>query len=106
MKQLYSDSYIRTQEAFSFLVSDYDYDLVTSKDENFGFTLEYKRGEIRVYLYYDYRDNVFNFYLVRGAKTKIPNDLDFDNIKFLFDLFVKYDDTLNFDSFQPNEDGY
>ena len=99
-------SYEKTKEAFTFLLNEYQFDLIISNEMNYGFKLEYKKGEIRIHLFYDYRENVFYFYLVRGSETKIPNDHDFDNIKLFYDLFKKHDTNITPDSLDPNDEGY
>jgi hypothetical protein len=100
------NSYEKTKEAFSFLISDYQFSLIKDERLNDGFTLEYQLHERMVHLYYDYRDNRFSFYIIKGSKTIVPNDNDHENVKSLYDLFKKNEPILNFKSFQPNDAEY
>jgi hypothetical protein len=88
------------------LINDYQFILTISNEMNYGFILEYQKSEIRVHLFFDYRENVFYFYLVRGSETKIPNDHDFEYIKLFYELFKKYDTEITPDSLDPNDEGY
>ena len=99
-------SYENTKQNFGYLVDDYEYSLVIDENLNYGFTLEYQKNEVRVHLFYDYRDNEFYFFLIRGINTKYPNDHDFENIKPFYELFEKYDRSLNIYSIQPSDDDY
>lgn len=99
-------SYEQAKEKFTFLVKDFGYKLKIDENLNYGFTLEYEKEDIRVYLFYDYRDNEFYFFLIKGRDTKYPNDHDFENIKPFYELFEKFDETLDIYSIQPNDDDY
>lgn len=99
-------SYEKTKEFFSFLVSEYQYSLIQDENLNYGFTLEYQRDEIRVHLFYDYRANSFNFYLIRGKNTKYPNDYDSENIRPFYELFQKFDESLDIYLIDPSDDDY
>ena len=44
--------------------------------------------------------------MIQGSTTTIPNDYDSDNVKFLYELFVKFNSALNINEFQPNDQEY
>jgi hypothetical protein len=96
----------KLKQEFSFLVSNFGFELITDESKNFGCKLEYEFGEIRLYLFYDFRENFFNFCFVRGSKTKVPNDNDPKNIKTFFQVFNRYEPELTLNSIEPNSEGY
>ena len=95
----------KIKEAFSFLIHN-GFQLVIDEDKNYGSTLEYKKNDVRVHLFYDYRDNQFFFDLVKGETTKVPNDYDYENIKRFGTLFEKYEQAFHYKSLQPDDEGY
>jgi len=94
------------QEAFLFLETDFGFWLNNCEQQYYGSILEYTKGELRVHLFYDFKDNFFYFSFVRGLKTKTPNDHDFENVKTFIELFKKYEPGFDPESIQPNNEGY
>lgn len=88
------------EEKFHFLIDKYDFICSKKEQTNMGFELEFTKDEIRVLLYYDYRDNFFYFFLIKGRETTYPNDVDTENIIPFYKLAPSGFDTQNL---QPNE---
>lgn len=101
-----SDATNALNEKFSFLVDDYGYELAEERKENYGYFARYEKGNRRVHIAYDYKDNFFYFSIVRGRNTIYPNDADRENIKAFYRLFEKYDPEMDFNKLQPDENQY
>src|SRR6266508_4197086 len=69
------------QQTFRFLVDQFGFAIVRQKAAPYGYVVEYARGQRRVILYYDYKEDFFYFTLIRGAETPYPNDQDKENIR-------------------------
>ena len=91
---------------FSFLISEYGFEIVEESSTNKGVNYHYGNGKVRIDLTYDYRENFFYFKLIRGKNTQYPNDRDFENIKPFFRLTEKYEPTLPPNKLQPDENQY
>jgi len=100
----YSGSYEKMKKAFSFLIQAYHFDLVRDEETNYNVVLEYKKGDTKVYLNYDYMDNWFAFNLIKGIDTSVfsvsPNN------KKISDLVQVFDPSKDYKFFQPNDDGF
>lgn len=88
---------------FHFLISEYGFECLKKEQTNIGFHLEYGKGNRRVLLYYDYRDNFFYFSLIRGMDTPYPNDQDDKNIIPFYRIAPPGFDA---DKLQPDEEQY
>jgi len=102
----YLNSCNKTKEIFFFLIRDHNFEIRSCDSQNYGFTIEYEKDEIRIYLSYDYRDNAFNFCFIRGRFTRVPNDNDIHNIIPFYGIFKRYDNNIEFNYFQPNDSEY
>lgn len=91
---------------FSFLMSDYGFEIIEERFTNKGVNYLFGNGKVRVDLTYDYRENFFYFKIIRGKDTKFPNDHDFENIKPFFKLTEKFEPNLNPNKLQPDENQY
>ncbi len=99
-------SYDMTKSIFSFLIKEHKFSLVKDIKENYGFILEYKKDDIRVHLFHDFRENELYFNLIKGATTEFPNDHDLENISSFYSLFQRFENNLDCKSLQPNDEGY
>lgn len=97
---------IKVKEYFDFLTSEYGYDLVKEERRTFSYLNIYEKGNIRIYLNYDIRDNFYYFSLIRGKETRYPNDHDKENIKPFFHLFQKYEPDIVLKRLQPDDNQY
>lgn len=93
------------EEAFRFLINDYGYQMEKSEQDNMGFTIVYTKDERKVRLFYDYRDNSFYFYVIKGKDTPYPGDED-KNILSFYHLFQHYESGIDLDRLEPNEEQY
>jgi hypothetical protein len=94
------------EEYFNFLITEYGYNLTENKKVTFGFIATYQKGDVRIHLDYETRDDFFYFTLIRGRDTKYPNDFDNENIKPFFRLFEKYEPKSVIDKLQPDDKQY
>lgn len=95
------------RDSFSFLELKYGFKLIKEFNSDYALDITYKNDFIQIRLGYDYRDNFFYFYLIRGAKTQFPNDSDTENIKDFYCIVKKHSiPNITKTDLQPNEDGY
>ncbi len=95
------------REAFNFLVSEFGYSVTRDEvmlhdDRPYGFVIEYIGNERRVHLSYDYKENFFDFRVIRGLKTRYPNDYDNENIVIFLRRFCAFDPTIELKTIEPN----
>jgi hypothetical protein len=64
--------------------------------------IEYQGNERRVFLDYDYKENFFHFYIIRGLETQFPNDQDKVNIRTFWALFRTFEPDLDISYIEPN----
>lgn len=99
-----ANSFEEMQSAFSFLVDEYHFKLVRNERMNYGYILEYLFKELKIYIYCDYMENRITFFLIKGSKTS-EFDNESGNVKWFFDLFKKYEPSLEFKELQPDASG-
>jgi hypothetical protein len=94
------------REAFRFLIDEFGYRI--ERDEvlfhgrrPYGYVLEYSGNDRRVHLVHDYRDNFFDFTVIRGLDTTYPNDSDLENIVLFLKVFRSFDPSLDPGVIQP-----
>lgn len=96
----------RVKECFSFLTTDYGYSLPQEEAEAFSFVNRYEKGSLRILLIYDIRDNVFDFWIMRGEVGGFPDHADPDTAKTMYDLFKQHEKDLDFSATQPDDSQY
>ncbi len=91
---------------YNYLTTDLKF--INTKQEKSGlnFINEYIRDEIRIRFNYDFKENYFYFYLIKGKDTKFPNDKDNKNIISFYELFNKFEPNFNNDKIQPDDKQY
>ncbi len=94
------------REAFRFLVVEFHYKVVRDEElfhdkRQYGFVIEYVGNDRRVRLSHDYKESFFNFVVIRGLKTRYPNDYDQINIITFWRLFKAYEPSLKLEALQP-----
>lgn len=96
------------KDFFQFLINDYNFYIKEESITNFGPRYIYinRKGDIKVKLNYDYKDNFYYFEIIKGKDTKYPNDSDNQNIKPLFRLAQKYDASFDIKKLQPDDNQY
>jgi hypothetical protein len=100
------DSIEDIKKEFAFLVEDYNFNLIKESSTNKGVTYLYYKGEIRINLYYDYRENFFYFEIIKGKETQIPNDKDFKNIIPFYKFVQSYEPSFDINKLQPDDYQY
>lgn len=93
------------EETFRFLITDYGFEEASREQDNMGFTLLYLNEDRQVRLYYDYRDNFFYFYIIKGINTVYPNDTD-KNILSFYNLFQHFEPSIDLKRLEPDEEQY
>lgn len=93
------------EETFRFLITDYGFEEASREQDNMGFTLLYLNEDRQVRLYYDYRDNFFYFYIIKGINTVYPNDTD-KNILSFYNLFQHFEPSIDLERLEPDEEQY
>jgi hypothetical protein len=93
-------------KAFSFLERDLGYAVVRNEEllhdnRPYAYLLEYLGNDRRVHLLHDYRDNFFDFRVIRGANTVFPNESDTENIITFLQIFRSGDPSVTPDKIQP-----
>lgn len=93
------------KRAFSFLWKELGFSV---QEEDFGaaYRISYGKGDIRIILDYDFKDNFFYFVIIRGKNTQFPNDMDRENIKTFYEFAQKFEPGTNAKKLQPDEDQY
>jgi hypothetical protein len=91
------------EQAFNFLTNEFGYSILEKQDSNLGPVLVYIKDELRISLYFDYRDYFFSFSLIKGENTLYPNDNDCKNIKTFWDLASYYNPNFDLNKLNPNE---
>lgn len=97
-------NYLKSEEiinAFNFLVNK-GFTVIKQKDSNVGAMAELSNKDIRVHLYFDYRDYFFYFSLIRGKETQYPNDLEKENILTFSKIGFKYIQGFQPETLNPN----
>jgi hypothetical protein len=105
----YDPSIIR--DTFHFLVDEFGFRIVEDEEHfnetrAYAFVMEYVSAHRRVILNYDYKENFFYFYLIRGRDTRFPNDLDQENIHSFWGVFRHFEPQLELKKLQPAEDSF
>lgn len=103
-------NYFKSQELFEkyffFLIIEYNFEISRLEKHNYGFKIEYLKNNLRLHLFYDFRDNFFYFSFINGISTLYPNDSDFVNIKTFYDVFLTYKPSLKLKDIQPSKDNF
>ncbi|WP_167882723.1 hypothetical protein [Leptospira kmetyi] len=94
------------RKLFDFLIDNYEYKLLFDGNESIGYRHLYSGKNIRINLYFDYRDNFFYFSIIRGLETKFPNVKDKINIKTFLDLAEKYNVGIRLKDLEPDKKQY
>jgi hypothetical protein len=94
------------REAFKFLVDEFGYSITRDEElfhdqRRYGFIIEYVGNERRVHLSHDYKEEFFDFVIIRGLKTRCPSDHDRENIVSFWRLFKVYELSLDLKALQP-----
>ena len=96
------------RRAFQFLIDDFGYTILRDEElfhdsRPYAFVIEYIGNERRILLNHEYRDNFFDFKIIRGLDTQYPNDKDFENIIPFLKIFISFNPLLNLRSLQPSD---
>ncbi|MFZ9847568.1 MAG: hypothetical protein ACO3EE_05395 [Flavobacteriales bacterium] len=93
------------QKQFSFLEKELGYTIIENSTTNYGSSIKYvsKKNNRQVWLTYDYREDFFYFYIVKGWSTEY-SDHDQENIKIIIDLLNKTDNISPKDFHPANGD--
>src|SRR5262245_61813203 len=96
------------RRAFQFLIDEFGY--TVSRDEElfhdirpYAFVIEYVGNERRINLSHDYRDNFFDFKLIRRLNTQFSNDSDLQNVVPFIKIFRIFEPSLDLKSVQPQD---
>jgi hypothetical protein len=94
------------REASKFLIDEFGYRIDHNEElfhdtRPYGYVLEYSGNDRRVSLIHDYRDEFFDFRIIRGLDTPYPNDSDLENIVSFRRLFRSFDPSLDPNVLQP-----
>jgi len=94
------------RKAFQFLVDEYGYTIrrdeeLFHNEQPYAFVIEFVGNGRRVSLSHDYRDNFFDFNIIKGLDTQHPNDEDNENISPFIKVFMAFERSLNPQDFQP-----
>lgn len=100
------ESPTKIDDAFEFLIDSYGYSVIQKLEESYTYYVRYEKGDRKVALNYDYKDNFFYFDLINGKNTPYPNDHDDKNIKPFFRLFQKYEPKIDLKKLQPDDNQY
>ena len=95
------------REVFGFLVDEFHYsiardEILFHEQRDYGFILDYVRKDRRVHLSHDYKENFFDFRIIRGLDTRYPNDHDRENIVSFWRLFKSFEPSLELKALQPD----
>jgi len=94
------------KDLFNFLVGEYGFEMTNEIKTDFSYISEYTWQDIRIVFNYDTKDNFFYFTLIRGARTKYPNDKDRENIRPLIALFQKFEPNIDVRKLMPDDAQY
>jgi hypothetical protein len=106
---MYSTEYFNPnaiRNAFRFLVTEFHYSITQDGElfhekRPYEFVIEYACNNRRVRLVHDYKENFFDFVIIRGLATRYPNDYDQGNIVTFWGLFKSYEPSLELEALQP-----
>ena len=104
---LYGKSDVLKSE-FSFLQEKYGFEIIDERNPPYGAVVDYQKDDIRVKLYFEFKDYFFSFHIIKGKNTQFPNDQDKENIRDISEIVSKYNvPNITTEDLQPNRsDGY
>ena len=90
-----TDAFDSVKSSFSFLVNEWEFKKTREDDINYGCYFEYLKGNLIVYLGYDYKDNCFYFDFILNGQRQL-----------FMEFFKEKDSNFDWRLFQPNDYQY